>query len=296
MKLLILVSIILTSCFDRPIPSKVSYSTPELREQARQTQMRERLEQERQEQLMFEAKKEKAWIKIEEEAKESYQDIANIISYKCSDCHDENKRLPLYGRVLRTINPVFQHQKDGLKAFDFSQVFPMKSSDGYTPNSVEVKPRPTASNQISFLKAIKEEVINRSMPIRSYTRIYRYRKVFNADEAAIVAWVDPLIEKLEFFKEKYEADIDDGTMAYQAKKIFEAKCYRCHANGSNRGGFGNMQDLKKLAQSKYINLNSPTESELYQQVLTGEMPTNASERLTAEELSYVLEWIVEASK
>ena len=239
----------------------------------------------KQERLRVIAKKKSTWKKITVEAIDSSQDIASIMKQKCSDCHDQRVKLPLYGRILRRYNPIYKHQKDGLAA-----IFPLKTSDGYKPEkSVEIKT--SATEQISFFIALRESVVRRRMPLRSYTALNRGRRVFDNDEKAIVAWVDPLIEKLTDFSKEYETDIDDGSVAFKVGQVFKNKCYRCHANANQRGNFGGMEDLDKLILTKYINRDEPESSGLYQEVLSGEMPISASERLTEEELSYVLEWI-----
>ncbi len=282
-----LILLLLVSCLERPNSSDVTFSTPDSRRVEREARQAERELQIERERAIFQGKKDEAWNKIVLDAKESFQPIKPMMSKKCFDCHDKNRRLPLYGRIFRRINPVYKHQVDGLKGFDFSEEFPIRANGAENTDN--------ASSQIAFLKALKNSALDRNMPLPSYKLIYRSRKIFNRDEAAIMAWADPIIENLSEFKKVYEADLDDGSMRYQARKIFEAKCFRCHANGKNRGGFGEMEDMDKLATSKYINLENYEDSELYKQVLSGEMPTNIRERLTEEELGHVLEWIREES-
>jgi hypothetical protein len=141
------------------------------------------------------------------------------------------------------------------------------------------------------LNALRESVVRRTMPLRSYTALYRGRKVFDNDKKAVVARVDPLIERLTDFSKEYETDIDDGSVAFKVGQVFKNKSYRCHANANQRGNFGGMEDLDKLILTKYVNRDEPESSGLYKEVLSGEIPISASERLTEEELSYVLEWI-----
>jgi len=287
MKLPIFIGIlfIISGCLERQNPSVVNYSTSALRKQAQNDRKAATARKVKQERLRVIAKKKSTWKKITVEAIDSSQDIASIMKQKCSDCHDQRVKLPLYGRILRRYNPIYKHQKDGLAA-----IFPLKTSDGYKPEkSVEIKT--SATEQISFFIALRESVVRRRMPLRSYTALNRGRRVFDNDEKAIVAWVDPLIEKLTDFSKEYETDIDDGSVAFKVGQVFKNKCYRCHANANQRGNFGGMEDLDKLILTKYINRDEPESSGLYQEVLSGEMPISASERLTEEELSYVLEWI-----
>ena len=131
------------------------------------------------------------------------------------------------------------------------------------------------------------------MPLRSYTMIYKDRKLNSEDQEAIKSWVDPLVQQIKDYRDTYESDLDDGSYRYKVLKIFEGKCFRCHANGVSKGGFGEMEDLEKLKNSFYVDLDAPENSYLYEIIESGEMPPNPRERLTEEELSYVLEWIKE---
>jgi hypothetical protein len=187
--------------------------------------------------------------------------------------------LPVYGRILPRINPVNNHQKEGLEALDMIEVFPMKAK-GYP-------------DQLSLLRAIKNSALEKTMPLRSYTMIYKDRKLNSEDQEAIKSWVDPLVQQIKDYRDTYESDLDDGSYRYKVIKIFEGKCFRCHANGVSKGGFGEMEDLEKLKNSFYVDLDAPENSYLYEIVELGEMPPNPRERLTEEELSYVLEWIKE---
>lgn len=200
------------------------------------------------------------------DAKESFESIRPIIERKCFDCHDANTRLPLYGRIFPGINPVHKHQVDGLKALDFSGTFPLKAN-GNPP-------------QLSLLKSIRNSVIDRTMPLKSYRTIYRARRIMDQDEVSILAWVDPLIQRLEDYEEKFEAQ-DTGVAA--APKILEMKCFRCHANGNSKGGFGDMQDKQKLLAHS---------SKILTSVESGEMPPNDRDALTPDELFSLREWLI----
>jgi len=271
--------LILTSCIDRPQKSEVLFSSPDTRaeEQRLQQEEEERLELQRQRE--FEQEKKETWTRITLTARETFKDVEPIFSKKCFDCHDSSRRLPLYGRILPRINPVNAHQRDGLEVLDMVNTFPIDAIG--------------SPKQISLLTAIKNSVLEKTMPLKSYTFIYRSRKINSRDQEKIVAWVDPLIQEIQDYYDRFEPDFDDGSFRFKAKKIFEAKCFRCHANGISKGNFGGMEDLEKLKNSKYVDLNSPLNSDLYKIVESGEMPTNPREMLSDEELSYVLEWIKE---
>lgn len=225
--------------------------------------------------LAFLKEKKETMDAIVSDAKKSFEIISPLIERKCFDCHDANTKLPFYGRILPRLNPIHKHQVDGLKALDFSETYPLKAN-GNPP-------------QLSLLKSIRNSVIDRTMPLKSYRTIYRSRKVTDEDEALVLAWVDPLIERLEDYEAKFESQ-EIGAVA--ALKIMEMKCFRCHANGNAKGGFGDMQDKDKLLRGPFFNLKDPVNSLMITSAQSGEMPPNPRDALTEDELFSLREWAI----
>lgn len=217
------------------------------------------------------------WKEIKGEALTSYKKIEKIVRKNCYDCHDSDTKLPFYGRPFPSINPINRHQVEGLEAFDFATKFPLKSKG--------------SDNQLSLLNAFKNSVVEKTMPLKSYTLVYPFRKVTKKEQKKLLAWIDPLIERVKNFEDKYAEVILDITPSGMAKRVFATKCFRCHANGITKGGFGGMQDLEALKGSKYIDLDNPTQSEIYTISQSKEMPPNIKQALTEEELETVLFWI-----
>ena len=222
------------------------------------------------------------WKEIQAEAIENFKTIEHIVRKMCFDCHDSKTKLPFYGRAFPRINPVNRHQVEGLEALDFVTKFPLKSLG--------------SDNQLALLKAFRNSVVEKNMPLKSYTLIYRSRKIKKKDQEILLDWIDPLIEKLENFDEKYAEIIFDSTPAGKAKSILSVKCFRCHANGASKGNFGGMENLEALKKSKYVDLDKPTQSELYTISLSNEMPPNIKESLTEDELETILLWIQNQSE
>lgn len=258
-------------------------------ETAEEARAREAVESEqRQRELREQREREKKseWKRIVSFAKESYQSIKPIVDKKCFDCHDERAKVPIYGRIIRQRNPVFLHLKDGIEALDFSQEFPLRTSNRFRPDAPEEELNIDA--QISYLKAINEAAIDRTMPLRSYTLVYWNRGIKPEDKEKFLAWTNPLIDELEEYKKKYLAD---DSIEGRVNQVFSAKCARCHGGNADRGGFGKIEDLESLAKSKYVNLDEPEKSEIYTIVESGEMPISERERLTADELNDILVWL-----
>ena len=243
--------------------------------------------------------KKEDWDEIIAEGLENFKIIEPIFKNKCYACHDSDRGVPWYGKPFKKKNPIYQHYIDGIAALDFSTKFPL-SSEG-------------SNNQISLLNAIKNAALDETMPLRVYTRIYPRKKITPQDKMAIKMWVEPLVEKIEAWEQKYIIDLENdiplpnencneppqeptpGINLEVARKkvsrVFSAKCFRCHANGASKGGFKNMQDLEQLKSSKFVDLNLPSNSELISIVLSGEMPPSARDRLNSEEIQTILEWI-----
>lgn len=244
------------------------------------TQKMEKSRQAEAERLAFLEDKRKSMEEIIVEANASFEEIKPIIQKKCFDCHDTNTRLKFYARILPRLNPLYKHQVEGLKAIDFVDTFPLKAQG--------------APPQLALLKSIRNQVIDRTMPLKSYRLVYRNRRVFNSDEEKILAWTDPLIHKLEEYNEKFENPANDPALL--ARTTLELKCFRCHANGNDKGGFGDMEDTKKLLASKYVNFKNPENSALFTIADKGQMPPNKREALTEKELFDLKEWLIIESK
>ena len=223
--------------------------------------------------------KELEWTEIKKDALFEYKKIEKIVQKKCYDCHDSDTKLPFYGRVFPNINPVNRHQVDGVHALDLVHKFPLKA-EGNPP-------------QVALLRSFRNAVIDKTMPLKIYRRVYPFRKIKKKDQVKLLAWIDPLIERLEAFDEKYESINLDPSPAGKVKRVFANKCIRCHGNGVSKGGFGGMEDLEALKKSKFVNLEKPTESELYLLSYNKKMPPTLREALSEEELQTILDWIGE---
>tara|TARA_B100000886_G_scaffold338400_1_gene301132 strand:+ start:118 stop:1149 length:1032 start_codon:yes stop_codon:yes gene_type:complete len=248
---------------------------------------------------LLEQKKED-WDEIIVEGLETFKKVEPIFEKKCFACHNSDDKIPWYGRILPRRNPVNHHYYDGIEALDFSRKFPLASKG--------------SSDQIALLNGIKNSVLDLTMPLKIYTKFYPKRKITPQDKIAIKYWAMPLIEKIQAWEEKYIYELEEVSLFKKIKcnedtgeqsaeeaelqiarkkvtRVFSAKCFRCHANGVSKGGFGGMHDLENLAKSKYVDLETPDFSEIYMITESGDMPTSSRDRLTADELQTILRWI-----
>ena len=253
--------------------------------------------------------KKQAWDEIVAEGLETYRVIEPMFKKKCYACHDRDRGVPWYGKPFKERNPIYHHYVDGIAALDFSTKFPL-SSEGTT-------------NQVALLTAIKNSVLDETMPLKAYTRIFPKRKITPQDKMNVTIWANNLIEKIQDWEQKFVVDIEDFPIPRErhecqetpspspspspsppsprpidieshrkkVTRVFSNKCFRCHANGAAKGGFGDMQNLPELVKSNYIDLSNPDLSEIYLLSDSGEMPPSKRERLNQEELLIIFEWI-----
>jgi mono/diheme cytochrome c family protein len=276
----LLIILALSSCFKSKEKGAlfVSEKNPQIEEIRANIPIIEDLER----QIRLFEEKELEWQEIQKDALFEYKKIEKIVQKKCYDCHDSDTKLPFYGRIFPSRNPVNRHQVDGVNALDLVHKFPLKAQ-GNPP-------------QVALLKSFRNAVVDKTMPLKIYTKVYPFRKIKKKDQVKLLAWINPLIERIESFNEKYDSINLDPSPKGRVKKVFANKCMRCHGNGVSKGGFGGMEDLEELKKSKYVNIDRPTESELYLLSYNKEMPPNIRETLSEVELQTILEWIAEESQ
>jgi serine/threonine-protein kinase len=85
---------------------------------------------------------------------------------------------------------------------------------------------------------------------------------------------------------------DFGT---KALSVLKKHCFDCHAEGSNEGGFGFADDLKKLVAKERVIPGNVPQSRIFIRMHAGEMPPQGEEptgeRPTQEELDIIGQWI-----
>lgn len=94
---------------------------------------------------------------------------------------------------------------------------------------------------------------------------------------------------------------DAADFESQILPIFQSKCYRCHGNGSSRGGLSLEVDqiAQHISRNGAINPGSSGRSELFERITVAEgnrrMPRNASP-LSDDEVELVKAWIDAGAK
>lgn len=86
---------------------------------------------------------------------------------------------------------------------------------------------------------------------------------------------------------------DPGDLTLQARSILRKYCAECHHSGPNRVGELSVLDRAGLerADRPFLNLGSPTQSQIVQLVEDGSMPPGPRPRPTPEERRVLREWV-----
>jgi mono/diheme cytochrome c family protein len=232
--------------------------------------------------LQRQKEKEADWKELVAFAQDSFMQVQPIFKSSCYSCHDQETPLPFYGKPFPDKNSIKKHRDDGLDALDFSTQFPLKA-----------KGDPA---QAVLLKSIKSAVLDRTMPLKIYTTLLPWKRLTKKEQRKIVAWIDPLLVELEKFEAKY-ADNEDTSLKGQVYRIFEAKCFQCHANGNRRGGYGGMENLDSVLTSAFVNSQDPSSSKLLGLLARTQepaMPPSARMTLTPEEVDLIRDWLEES--
>ncbi len=228
--------------------------------------------------------------------KDYRKNIKKIFENKCFDCHDSTVNHAPYanivsktlGKVLPETFDLVGHKVDGLKKFDYS-----KGIFG------DLEEEETGLGILGALEAVAaDEVV---MPLESYTNVYRSKKLTSDEKNEIEQFTRDAKLELNQFYEVYGTRFSDVKSqniltkeSQQFLDITNKYCLRCHNNNDRDGGFGLINDLEKLASSKYIDKENPNNSLLLKQIIGGQdasMPP-FGEKLSEQDVQIVKEWIV----
>jgi len=91
------------------------------------------------------------------------------------------------------------------------------------------------------------------------------------------------------------AHAQDDDLGVQARKALETHCYRCHGkDGSSKGRFGYVLDVKKMAESKKIVAKKAAESRIYARLIDPDdpmPPEDVKARPSRAEIEIIRKWI-----
>ena len=101
------------------------------------------------------------------------ENVKQTITNSCLDCHSNSTRYPGYDRIAPVSWMVKKHIDDGKKELNFSE---WGKFDAY--------------DKIGALEDIRQEVEQKTMPLKAYVMIHRDAKLSEEQVAALLAWID----------------------------------------------------------------------------------------------------------
>lgn len=103
------------------------------------------------------------------------QDVSNILTKACNDCHSSSATLPWYAHVAPVSFYIGEHIEDGRKHFSFSEW------DNYAPKRKAHK-----------IEELIEEVEEGKMPLEEYTYLHPEAKLTEEDKSTLIAYFKSL--------------------------------------------------------------------------------------------------------
>jgi uncharacterized membrane protein len=107
------------------------------------------------------------------------ENVKEILKTSCMDCHSNNTVYLWYDRISPVSWLVNNHIKDGKKELNFSQ---WGELDKF--------------KKISKLEDIREELEQKTMPLKQYTALHWDAKLTEEEIAVLTAWIDKTGEEL----------------------------------------------------------------------------------------------------
>ena len=99
--------------------------------------------------------------------------VQQTIKSSCLDCHSNNTRYPWYDRIAPVSWMVNKHIIQGKGELNFSE---WGEFDAY--------------DKIVALEDIRQEIEQKTMPLKAYVMIHREAKLSEEQVAAMLAWID----------------------------------------------------------------------------------------------------------
>jgi hypothetical protein len=106
-------------------------------------------------------------------------DVKQILATSCGDCHSNQTRYPWYAEVQPVGWWLAGHIKDARRNLNLAEF------GSYT-----------RKRQMKKLEALRDEVRDRAMPLKSYTFLHRDARLTDAQIAALCNWAEAAEDKI----------------------------------------------------------------------------------------------------
>ncbi|HSH18953.1 MAG TPA: heme-binding domain-containing protein [Draconibacterium sp.] len=101
------------------------------------------------------------------------EDVQQILKNACMDCHSNNTKYLWYHKISPVSWMVNKHIIEGKKELNFSEWGEMDDYD-----------------KIGAVEDIRQELEQKTMPIKQYVAMHKEAKLSDEDRTAIFAWLD----------------------------------------------------------------------------------------------------------
>lgn len=107
------------------------------------------------------------------------ENVKQILNNACLDCHSNNTNYPWYNKIAPVSWMLSKHVTDGKKELNFSE---WGELDTY--------------GKIVALEDMRQEVEQKTMPIKGYVAMHKEAKLTEEQVAALFTWIDKKGEEL----------------------------------------------------------------------------------------------------
>jgi cytochrome c len=143
------------------------------------------------------------------------EDVRAILAEKCADCHSEQTRTPIYGRLAPISWLLERDIVQARSAMDLSRW------DTYS-----------AEEQDAFRANIALQVKTHNMPLIQYLVLHPKAEITDGDTLALTRWAQQA--SLQDANSTEDAAIEGDAM--RGRELFERRCTGCHAMEQDREG------------------------------------------------------------
>jgi cytochrome c len=142
-------------------------------------------------------------------------EVRAILTEKCADCHSDETRVPMYGRLAPVSWLLERDIVQGRAAMNLSQW------DTYS-----------AARQDAFKANIALRVKTHDMPLIQYRLVHWNAEITDTDVRTLAQWAEEASFQVPNSTEPVAMEGD----AARGKDVFERRCTGCHAMEQNREG------------------------------------------------------------
>jgi hypothetical protein len=107
-------------------------------------------------------------------------DVKNILQSSCYDCHSNNSNYPIYASIQPIAWWLQHHIDEGKEELNFSEFA------GYSPR-----------RRFHKLEEIKEQIVEKEMPLYSYTIVHTQAKLSEQQKSILIKWVNSTMAKMK---------------------------------------------------------------------------------------------------